>query len=251
MHRDQLIDYLQSYLTPSQFADYCPNGLQVSGREEVNHIVSGVTANQAFIDQAIIANADLCLVHHGFFWKGEDPCIIGMKHRRLKALLHHDINLAAYHLPLDAHPEVGNNVQLANVLGIDIEGAIDDGMSPSLTLAGRLKQPQTGEQFAAHITTCLGRQPLYISGGNDPIERIAWCTGAAQDFIYAAIAAGCDAFITGEVSERTVDIAREAGIHFYAAGHYATEQFGVQALGDHLAQQFNLKHTFIPVDNPV
>lgn len=250
MYRDQLVDYLQSYLTPADFADYCPNGLQVAGREEITQLVTGVTANQSFIDQAITAGADLCLVHHGFFWKGENPCIVGMKHRRLTALLCNDLNLVAYHLPLDAHPEVGNNAQLAKRLGFEIEGAIDDGMSPCLTLAGHLQTPLSGDELAQHIGQSLGRQPLHIPGKSQKIERVAWCTGAAQDFMHAAVAADCDAYITGEVSERTVDIARESGIHFYAAGHYATEQFGVQALGEHLADRFGIQHTFIPVYNP-
>lgn len=249
---DALVDYLSELLQPAQYADYCPNGLQIEGCKEIKRIATGVTANQAFLDQAIKAKVDLCLVHHGFFWKGEDPCLIGIKRHRVGALIQHNINLLAYHLPLDGHPTLGNNIQLAKQLGICVSDVpLPDGMSPALTLMGELQAPKSGLEFAQQIQKTLSREPLHIPGRANVIKTVAWCTGAAQDCIVAAIDAGCDAFITGEVSERTVDLARESGIHFYAAGHYATEQFGVQALGQHLADRFDLTHQFIAVPNPV
>lgn len=249
--RDSLIEYLNELLTPQSFQDYCPNGLQVAGKTEIKKIICAVSANQALIDAAVKAKADLLLVHHGFFWQGEDPCIVGMKQRRLKTLLAHDINLVAYHLPLDAHPTLGNNVALARVLDLNPEGQISLGEIPALTWYGTCQQPQSGEAFANFITERLSRKPLHIAGKASKIKTIAWCTGGAQDYIYAAINKGADAFLTGEVSERTVDIARENGIHFYAAGHYATERYGVQALGQAVADQFGLSYAFIDIDNPV
>lgn len=251
MLRADLLSYLKTLLVPEQYRDYCPNGLQVSGKKEVYHIISGVSANQALIEEAISHKADLLLVHHGYFWKGEDPCIVGLKHSRLKLLLEHNINLVAYHLPLDAHLELGNNMQLARVLGFIPEGQLSSGEQPALTWHGKLQHAMTGFALSEHIEKALSRKPLYIEGNAEQIETVAWCTGAAQDFIETAVAHGCDAFITGEVSERTVDIARETGIHFYAAGHYATERYGIQALGEHLAQQFDIVHQFIEIENPV
>lgn len=249
--RADLTHYLRSLLTPECYSDYCPNGLQVAGREDVTRIISGVSANQALIEEAIKHKADMVLVHHGYFWKGEDPCITGLKYNRIKLLLSHEINLVAYHLPLDGHIELGNNAQLARVLGFIPEGQLSSGEQPALTWYGKLEHAQTGHALAQHISKQLSREPLYIEGDAEYIERVAWCTGAAQDFILTAIDHGCEAFITGEVSERTVDIAREAGIHFYAAGHYATERYGIKALGEHLAEQFSLHHQFVEIDNPV
>lgn len=250
IERDILMTYFDELLTPNGFQDYCPNGLQVSGKAKIEKIVTGVSANQALIDAAIKDRADLLLVHHGFFWKGEDPCVVGMKQQRLKKLLAHDINLVAYHLPLDAHQTLGNNVQLARVLDIVPEGQISLGEVPALTWYGNCEKPLPGEAFADLITERLQRQPLHIPGKASKIKTIAWCTGGAQDYIYAAINCGADAFLTGEASERTVDIARENGLHFYAAGHFATERYGVQALGAAVAEQFDLSHQFIEIDNP-
>ena len=251
MDRAALVQYLDAFLSVDQFTDFCPNGLQISGRDTIHHLVTGVTANLALIDAAIERNADALLVHHGFFWRGEDPCIVGLKYERIRRLIQHDISLFAYHLPLDAHSAVGNNVQLATELGLRVQGPLTDGHVPPLTLRGAFDQPLSGQQLETQLKQAVGRAPLYIEGRSEEIRTVAWCTGAAQDYIVVAVEAGCDAYITGEVSERTVDIARESGIHFYAAGHYATEQFGVQALGNQLADQFNLTHTFIPVPNPV
>ncbi len=249
--RISLVDYLKELLHPEQFSDYCPNGLQVVGKAQVSTIVTGVSACQSLLNAACQHNADLVLVHHGYFWKGEDPCITGVKYNRLKTLIENDINLIAYHLPLDAHPEFGNNVQLARVLNFIPEGQVSSGETPALTWYGKLENSMTGHGVAEHIKRHLGRKPLYIEGQSERIERVAWCTGAAQDFIDIAIAHGVDAFITGEVSERTVHTARESGMHFYAAGHHATERYGIKALGEHLAAKFDVDCRFIDIDNPV
>jgi dinuclear metal center YbgI/SA1388 family protein len=247
----QLTSYLDTLLKADQFSDYCPNGLQVQGRDEVRRIVCGVTASQALIDAAVERGADVLLVHHGFFWKGEDPCLVGMKYRRIKSLLDAGISLIAYHLPLDAHPQLGNNAQLAVRLGFDIEGGFGGGKGPDIGLYGRLGQPMSGTEMAAHIHTVLGREPLHIAGSDAAIETIAWCSGGAQSYIEEAVALGVDAYLTGEVSEQTVHVARECGIHFFAAGHHATERYGAKALGEHLAQYYDLHQEFVDIDNPV
>nr|WP_312508436.1 Nif3-like dinuclear metal center hexameric protein [Pseudomonas luteola] len=244
-----LLDEANRYLDAAAIKDYCPNGLQVEGRATVARIVSGVTASQALLDAAIEAGADMVLVHHGYFWKSEDPRVIGMKQRRLKTLIINDVSLVAYHLPLDLHPVVGNNVQLAERLGITVEGGIEPGNPRSIVLQGTLSEPRTAAEFAAHIKYVLGREPLVIEGDR-PIKRIAWCTGGAQGYIDQAIAAGVDAYLTGEVSEQTVHSARENGISFFAAGHHATERYGVQALGEYLAGRFGIEHFFIDSSNP-
>ncbi len=247
----ELVDYTHSLLDADGFQDHCPNGLQVEGRPQVECIVSGVTASQALIDAAVAAGADLLLVHHGFFWKGEDPCITGMKQRRLKVLLDSGTSLLAYHLPLDAHPELGNNAQLAVRLGLQPEQRFGAGNGPELGCSGRLPQPLDAAALAARMARALQREPLVIDAGPDRIETIGWCTGAAQSYLEAAAALGLDAFISGEISEPTVHVAREYGIHYFAAGHHATERYGVQALGGHLAAHFGLEHRFIDIPNPV
>jgi dinuclear metal center YbgI/SA1388 family protein len=237
-------------LAPHNFNDYCPNGLQVAGRPEVHRIVSGVTASQALIEAAIEARADAIFVHHGYFWRGEDPCVVGMKRRRLGLLLAHDISLIAYHLPLDAHPELGNNIQLAKQLGIMVEGGLEPGNPRSVGNVGVLAAPQSAQDFADHVARVLGRRPLLELGHDRPIQRIGWCTGAAQSYIEKAAALGLDAFLSGEVSEPTILAARELGVTYIGAGHHATERYGVQALAGTLAAQFNLQHEFIDIDNP-
>ncbi|TWI55408.1 dinuclear metal center YbgI/SA1388 family protein [Pseudomonas duriflava] len=244
-----LVRETDRYLDVASIKDYCPNGLQVEGRSTVSRIVTGVTASQALLDAAVEAKADAVLVHHGYFWKNEDARIIGMKQRRLKTLLAHDISLLAYHLPLDLHPEVGNNIQLARRLGITVHEGLEPGNSRSIVLRGSLAEPIDAAAFARHVASILGREPLVIEGTR-PIEQIAWCTGGAQGYIDQAIAAGVDAYLTGEVSEQTVHSARESGISFFAAGHHATERYGVQALGEYLAAQFDLEHLFIDIPNP-
>jgi dinuclear metal center YbgI/SA1388 family protein len=252
MQLNELIAYTDGLLGVEHFSDYCPNGLQVQGRSEVRTLVGGVTACQALLDAAVERQADAVLVHHGWFWKGENPCIVGMKQRRLATLLRHETSLIAYHLPLDAHPEFGNNAQLARVLGLSVTGTTGgNGRSPGLVMLGEPAVPVAGEEFAARLAARLGREPLYVAGGDAPIRRLAWCTGGAQSYIEIALNAGADAFLTGEASEQTVHVARENGLHFFAAGHHATERYGVQALGGHLARQFALLFTFVDIDNPV
>ena len=238
------------YLNIGRINDYCPNGLQVEGRPQVRRIVSGVTASQELIDAAVEAGADVLLVHHGYFWKGENPCVVGMKQRRLKTLLSNDISLLAYHLPLDLHPEVGNNVQLAAQLDITVEGALEPDNPRTVGLVGSLSEAMSARDFARRVQEILGREPLLIDGGQ-MIRRIGWCTGGGQGYIDQAIAAGVDLYLTGEASEQTFHSARENGISFIAAGHHATERYGVQALGDYLARHFALEHLFIDCPNPI
>ena len=242
---------LKEVLRPEQFKDYCPNGLQVEGRKEISKLVTGVTACQELITAAVEAGADALLVHHGYFWRGEDQSISGIKKARIEALLKHDVSLFAYHLPLDVHREFGNNVQLAKILGIEIDGELGKQNNHPIGLVGTISEDTDFESLKALIADKLDRQPLAIEGNSKPIRSIAWCTGAAQNYIELAVAAGVDAYITGEVSEPTVHIARESGIHFFSAGHHATERYGVQAIGAHLAAKFDLDHQFIDIDNPV
>lgn len=244
-----LVAECDRFLNVAKIADYCPNGLQVEGRSQVRRIVSGVSASQALLDAAIEAQADAVLVHHGYFWKNEDARIVGMKQRRLKTLLNNDISLLAYHLPLDVHPQVGNNAQLARVLDLLVEGPLEPDNAKSVGLVGSLRTPISPVEFQRRIYQALGREPLLIDGQR-PIQRIAWCTGGAQGYIEQAVAAGVDAYLTGEISEPTVHIARENGLSFFAAGHHATERYGVQALGDYLAAQFGIEHRYIDCPNP-
>ncbi|GAA3531586.1 Nif3-like dinuclear metal center hexameric protein [Zobellella aerophila] len=251
MNNIQLEQILSHLLNVSAIKDYCPNGLQVEGKREVMRVVTGVTASQALIEQAIQRRADALLVHHGYFWKGEKEVLTGMKRQRLKTLLSHDINLYAYHLPLDIHPQLGNNAQLAQLLGIRVTGPLEPGNALSVAVQGVLEQPLTGAELATRINECLRRAPLHV-GETGPalISKVAWCTGGGQGFIELAAEQGVDAFITGEVSEQTVHIARELGVHFYAAGHHATERYGIQALGQWLAKEQGLCVEFVDIDNP-
>ncbi len=247
-----LVAYNDSLLECGRFHDYCPNGLQVEGDPEVKILVSGVTASLALIEAAHDRGADAVLVHHGYFWKGEDSRITGMKQRRIRALLTAGVSLLAYHLPLDAHPIYGNNVQLAQRLGLSCEGHFSGQGETALGLYGRLSKPESAEAFCARIAKALGREPKHISGDDKrTIQRVAWCTGAAQGYFEAATRLGVDAYISGEISEPTIHIAREYGVHYFAAGHHATERYGVQALGEHLADRFDLQHHYIEIENPV
>ncbi len=244
--RRDILQTLDRWLTPENFQDYCPNGLQVEGRDQVRRIVSGVTASQALLDAAVKAGADMILVHHGYFWKGEPQAVTGMKKARIKTLLTHDINLVAYHLPLDDHPEFGNNRRLADVLDIANPRPLS-----GLLWEGELKEALSAEAFADYLAERLDRRPLHLGSGPDMIRRVAWCTGGAQGFLPQAVNAGVDAYISGEASEPTTHTARECGIHYFGAGHHATERYGVQALGEALAREFGLEHQFIDCDNPV
>lgn len=247
----QLVSYTDTALAVDKFRDYCPNGLQVEGRSEVRKIVAGVTACQALIDEAIEEQADLILVHHGYFWKGESQPLVGIKGNRIRALMQSDVSLLAYHLPLDAHPQWGNNVQLAKVLGISVDGGLEPGNTLSVGNVGTLAAAVSAEHFALRVGEVLGREPQLISGGERLVKKVAWCTGSAERMIEQADQLGADMFISGEISEPVVHYAREAGIHYLGAGHHATERYGVQALGEHLAAQFDLEYQFIDIDNPV
>jgi dinuclear metal center YbgI/SA1388 family protein len=242
-----LTDYIDELLKVDDFKDYAPNGLQVEGEEEISKIITGVTATHALIEAAIEHKADAILVHHGWFWEREDPRIIGMKYNRLKLMIEHDINLLGYHLPLDAHPQLGNNAQLAQRLDIHIEGVMDD---QGVGNIGRLSEYTSLEALGEKIEKTLKRKPILVSAGDHAIRRIAWCTGGAQSWIEKAAKAGVDAFISGEISEKTVHIARETGVHYIAAGHHATERYGVEALGEHVAAHFGLFCEFVDIDNP-
>ena len=248
MKTNDLNDYLNQLLQPERFSDYCPNGLQVEGKREINKIVTGVTASYALLDAALQANADAVLVHHGYFWSGESLPITGIKKRRIAFLLQHDINLFAYHLPLDMHPELGNNVMLAKQLGLNVTGWAGD---KNMLLLAELSLPQLLKQLVNLIETRLKRVPQVIGDLNKSIQKIALCTGAAQSYIEQAAAANVDVYISGEISEQTVHMARESGMSYISAGHHATERYGIQALGEHLAQKFGLQHQFIDIDNPV
>ncbi|ACA86969.1 Nif3-like dinuclear metal center hexameric protein [Shewanella woodyi] len=250
MTRSELSQYLSEFLQVAKYKDYAPNGLQVEGREQIATIVTGVSACQALIDKAIELNADAILVHHGFFWKGEPQVITGMKQRRIKALLSQDINLYGYHLPLDGHPKLGNNAELARRL--DITGAESlEGVAQGLVWQGRLDKPMSAKAFSARLAQVLNREALHIGDEEGEIQTLAWCSGGAQDYIDIASELGVDAFISGEVSERTYHSAIELGVHYFAAGHHATERYGIQALGEHLASEFGLTHHFVDIDNPV
>ena len=242
--------YLNKLLNIDKFRDYAPNGLQVEGRAEVTRIVTGVTASQALLDAAVEYGADAVLVHHGYFWKGEAPVIRGMKKQRIATLIQHDISLLGYHLPLDAHPELGNNAQLAMLLGIRNEGVMDERELQSVGNIGSVSEPVSLADFGQQVATALAREPLLIGGGDHPVKRIAWCTGGAQGYIQQAFELGADTYLSGEISEHTVHFARENGIHYIAAGHHATERYGIKALGNHLAEQFGLEHRFIDINNP-
>ncbi|MBN3562953.1 Nif3-like dinuclear metal center hexameric protein [Aliamphritea spongicola] len=247
---NEIVNYTNNLLSPERYRDYCPNGLQVEGKPEVRCIVSGVTASQALLDKAVALNADLILVHHGYFWKGENPVIKGLRKRRLQTLLCHDISLLAYHLPLDGHPELGNNAQLAKQLGLITEGGLEADNPLSIGSVGRLAAPLKATEFAAQVADILGRDVLHVDAGPDMISTIAWCTGGAQGYIDKAIEHGVDAYLSGEISEPTTHSAREEGIHYFAAGHHATERYGAKALGEHLAEVFGVEHHFVDIDNP-
>jgi dinuclear metal center YbgI/SA1388 family protein len=246
--RHQLTQYLDELLEAPRFVDYGPNGLQVEGRAQVRHVVTGVTASLALIDAAIADGADALLVHHGLFWRGQDGRVTGWMKQRLARLLQHDLNLYAYHLPLDAHPTLGNNAQLARVLGWTVDGHFGD------KALGCLGTPATSgasaAQIAADVGTRLQRTPTLVEGDGRPIRRVAWCTGGAQGHFEGAIAAGADLYLTGEISEPQAHCARETGVAYLACGHHASERYGAEAVGEYIAEQFGLTHKHIDIDNP-
>jgi dinuclear metal center YbgI/SA1388 family protein len=246
--RQDLQNYIGQLLLVDSWRDYCPNGLQIEGRPEVQRIVTGVTASLALIDAAIDLNADALIVHHGFFWKGENACITRSKKARIAKLLANDTNLFAYHLPLDAHPTLGNNAQLGQRLGLSETGRFGD---QKLAWIGELKTAATLAEFTQQIDAQLQRSPLVIGADERIIKRVAWCTGGAQSFFHEAATLNIDCFITGEASEFVTHLANESGVSFIAAGHHATERYGVQALGQHLASQYGLEHIHLDLANPV
>ena len=251
MQLDELCQFCDEYLKIADFNDYCPNGLQVESTREVNRIVAGVTASLALIEAAIEAGADTLLVHHGYFWRGESPTITGFKGNRISRLLRNHINLLAYHLPLDAHPEVGNNVQLAKIMGWTVAGNFGNVGAHPIVQHGILESVMSIDELGETIALKLGREPLIINANSKPVRTLAWCTGAAQSYIEAAAARGIDVFISGEVSEHTFHFAKESRIHYIAAGHHVTERYGVQALARLIGERFGLHQQFIDIPNPV
>lgn len=250
VHRDTLIAHFAQTLQPQLFKDYGPNGLQVEGKESIHRLVSGVTASRALIEQAIAARADAVVVHHGLFWRGQTGCITGWMKQRVALLLEHNINLLAYHLPLDAHPELGNNAQLGRLLGFSpLSNGWQRFGEQQLGFAGST-QHSSPQALARHVEQVLGRSVTLVAGDSGPISRVGWCTGGAQGYFESAIEAGVQAFLTGEISEPQAHYARECGVSFLACGHHATERYGIQALGADAAQALGLEHLFIEVDNP-
>ena len=245
--RQEVLDWCSETLQPSMFQDYAPNGLQVEGKENIHTIVTAVTASLAAIEYAVSKNADMLLVHHGYFWRSEPITITGWKKLRIATLLQNQINMVGYHLPLDAHPTLGNNAQLAQLLGWKLESLAGE---QNLLNIGRLNQPCTLAQLADDLTTKLQHKPIIIGDSNKLLHRIAWCTGGAQNFFQVAIEAGVDVFVTGEISESQYHMAQESGVAFISAGHHATERYGVQALGAALAKKFNTNIYFFDEKYP-
>lgn len=250
----QLAEWLEKTLQTQRIKDYCPNGLQVEGTDTIRHIITGVTASQALLDAAVQQNADAIMVHHGWFWKNESPVLRGTKRKRIATALQHDLNVFGFHLPLDVHPELGNNAQLALKLGFEPDRN-DDGtpvnFGPSdLVWRGRC-EPCTLAELGARVARALGREPMVLGAPDKRVETVAWCTGGAQDMMQAAIDSGADAYITGEVSEPNFHLAQETDTGFIAAGHHATERYGIQALGEAVAREFGVRVDFIDLDNPV
>ena len=248
MQLDKLRDHLDTLLDAASFKDYCPNGLQVEGRAEVTRVLCGVTASQALLDHAVAHSFDALLVHHGYFWRGEDLRITGIRQRRIATLLRNDISLFAYHLPLDAHPELGNNAQLADVAGWVPERRCGDN---NLVWLGRPRSMMSAAALAKALAHALGREPLLVGNGARMVSCVAWCTGGAQSYLEAAIEAGADVFVSGEISEQTVHVARESGVPYIAAGHHATERYGVRAMAGYLREVLGLDASFVDLDNPV
>lgn len=249
MQLRELVAHLDQLLEAATFKDYCPNGLQVEGRAQVNRVLCGVTASQHLLDAAVSGAYDAVFVHHGYFWKGEDGRVTGIRRQRLKTLLGHDLSLLAYHLPLDAHPQLGNNAQLGELMDWSGESRFGD------SELGWLGRPQQAGQSAAMLAVALGerlaRPPMLVGDGGREVRKVAWCSGGAQDWFEAAIAAGADVFVSGEISEQTVHLARESGVPYIAAGHHATERYGARAIASHLRSELGMEADFLDIDNPV
>ncbi len=247
MHRSELIGQLNNLLHPEFFKDYAPNGLQVQGKTEIRRIVTAVSATQNVIDRAIELQADALLVHHGWFWKNENPTVTGTKYKRLKSILSADMNLIAYHLPLDAHEALGNNAQMAKLLKAT---NVCGGQEGSFVWSGTI-EPRSVRDLANFLSRALNRQALVLGDESLIVSRLAWCSGAAEDFFESAIAMGAQAYISGEATERTTHMARESGVPFLVCGHHATERLGIQALGIWIKENLALECVFVDDDNPI
>lgn len=248
MELTELVNYTGQLLEVSRFRDYCPNGLQVEGRPQVKRIVAGVSASMALLEAAAEQGADAILVHHGWFWKSDEARVTGVRKKRLAFLLERDISLLAYHLPLDAHPKLGNNASLAKLFGLEITAWFGEQQIAAL---GEWKPGGSLGDFSAMVSAQLAREPMVIGDLSKNVRRVAWCSGAAQDYLAQAVDLGVDVYLTGEISEHTVHLARESGVAFVAAGHHATERYGVKALGAHLAGQFGIECKFVDLHNPI
>lgn len=251
IQRDELAIYLHELLACDGFNDYAPNGMQIEGRPSIHKICTAVTASEAIIKKAAELQADALLVHHGYFWKGEEAVIVGMKRKRVAELIQHNINLYAYHLPLDCHAELGNNACLGKLFELHSIKMHPAAKTANLLWSGHFKKPMLAAAVSDLLNKKLERQPLHVSGSEKLIQHVAWCSGAAQDFIEEAHKLGVDAYFSGEISERTYYQAQELGIHYFACGHHASERYGIQALGRHLSERFGLQHQFIDSENPV
>lgn len=249
--RNELSSYLHDFLSCGRYNDYAPNGIQVEGKEQIQRICTAVTASDEVISRAVAWQADALLVHHGYFWRGEEPVITGIKRQRISKLLNNNLSLFAYHLPLDCHLEVGNNACISKLLQAESVQMHTAGTTENLLWSGQLTQPMTGQELSLFLEKVFNRAPLYIAANEKKIQSIAWCSGGAQDFIEDAKLLGVDAYLSGEISERTYYQAKELGVHYYSCGHHATERYGIQALGNHLAQSFQVEHLFLDSDNPV
>ncbi|AWL28379.1 Nif3-like dinuclear metal center hexameric protein [Acinetobacter defluvii] len=247
----EIIQWCDGTLKAAEFKDYAPNGLQIEGKTEVNKILCAVTASQTAIDAAIEQKADLLLVHHGYFWKGEPYPITGMRAKRIKALIQHDISLVGYHLPLDAHPVLGNNAAIAEILALENIEALDPSERNPIGNIGYLKQPMSPEAFRALLTEKLGFDTIHLPASTTQVQKIGFCTGGAQDYIEKAAQQACDAYISGEVSERTFYQAQELNVHYFACGHHATERYGVQRLAQAISEQFNIEYSYFELNNPI
>ena len=246
-----IIQWCDSTLKSHEFKDYAPNGLQIEGKTEVNKIVCAVTASQTAIDAAIAQGADLLLVHHGYFWKGEAYPITGMRGKRIKSLIQNDISLVGYHLPLDSHPTLGNNAAIADILELDSIEPLDPNERHPIGNIGYLKTAISPQGFKTLLTDKLGFNAIHLPAEKDLIQKVGFCTGGAQDFIAQAAKMNCDAYISGEVSERTFYEAKELNVHYYACGHHATERYGVQRLAKAISEQFNIEYSYFELNNPI
>ena len=246
-----IIQWCDQTLKSKEFKDYAPNGLQIEGKTEVKKILAAVTASQDAIEAAIAQGADLLLVHHGYFWKGEAYPITGMRGKRIKTLIQHDISLVGYHLPLDSHPELGNNAAIADLLELENIEALDPSERHPIGNIGYLKHPMSPEDFKALLSARLKFDAIHLPADKTYIQKVGFCTGGAQDFIHKAASQGCDAYISGEVSERTFYEAKELDIHYYACGHHATERYGVQLLAKAICEQFDIEYSYFELNNPI